>query len=451
MSSPVTLAIKNKFLALESRRLSGVLSSSDKPRTQFLTSAWWSFAAAVVARGANLIAMVICARVLAQARFGEIAIVQSTVAMFGPLAGVGLGMTTTKFLAEHRLKEPDKAGRILGLSLVIATVAGLLMTVSLILLAPLLAAKGLGSPRLASTLVAGSGLLFLSVLEAVQTGALAGLEAFARIAALSIWSGLLSVPITAFLVHRYGVNGAIAGMTVAVGLSCLLNGVVLRKECRRLGMRINLAGCFSEWRILPTFSLPAYLSGIIVAPVSWAANAILVRQHDGLSQMALFSAADRWRFVLIFVPIAVSRIAVPQFSRLYSEGDSHGYRRIFRLNLLFGTAMTAVPAIACAALAAPLMSMYGRTFRQGSLVLVILALSAIPTILNTQLGFALLGANRAWLRSSIDFILAGLFLGCSWLAVPRWGAAGLAGSFFAAYSTASLILYFCVRRLHATT
>jgi O-antigen/teichoic acid export membrane protein len=428
---------------------STLLARGDKPRAEFLASAWWSFAAAAVARGANMIAMVICARILAQARFGEFAIVQSTVSMFGPLAGLGLGMTTTKYLAEYRQHQPEKAGRILALSLVTSAAAGLLMTISLVALAPLLASRGLGSPKLAGSLVAGAGLLFFSVFEAVQTGALTGLEAFSRIAALSVWTGLASLPITATLVWRYGVNGAIAGLTVSSALNCVLNGIVLRRECRRLGLRVRIAECFSESRVLLAFSLPAYLSGIIVAPVAWAANALLVKQHEGLSQMALFSAADRWRFILIFIPIAVSRIAVPQFSRLRSAGDGQGYRKIYRLNLLFGSIITAVPAVLCAVLAPLLMSMYGASFRAGATALVILALSAIPTILNTQLGFVLLGANRAWLRTSIDFVLAGLFFACACFAVPRWGAAGLAGAFFIAYSAASLILYFCVRRLHA--
>jgi O-antigen/teichoic acid export membrane protein len=446
----VTLAIKNTFAAFGPGRIGHVLANGNQSRAQFLTSAWWSFAAAVVARGANVVVLMICARALAQIRFGELAIIQSTVGMFGPLAGLGLGMTTTKYLAEYRLKDPAKAGRILGLSLVTATLSGLLMTVSLILLAPVLAAKSLGSPQLAGSLIVGSGLLFLGVLEAVQTGALTGLEAFYRIAALSVWNGVLSLPLTAFLVYRYGINGAIAGMTMSLALTCLLNAIVLRQECRRLGLRTNLTRCYSEWPILVAFSLPSYLSGIIVAPTSWAANALLVNQREGYSQMALFSAADRFRFLLIFVPLAVSRISVPQFSRLRSEGNHHGYRKLFRLNLLFGVLITAVPAIVCAGLSTPLMAMYGSSFRQGAQVLAILALSAIPTILNTQLGFVLLSANRAWMRTSVDIVLAGLFLGIAWWAVPHWGASGLAWAFAVAYSIASVILFFCVRRIHAT-
>jgi O-antigen/teichoic acid export membrane protein len=329
-----------------------------------------------------------------------------------------------------------------------AVLSGLLMSGLLIALAPMLAARTLGSPRLANNLVVGSGLLFFGVVEAVQTGALTGLEAFYRIARLSAWNGILSLPLTAYLVYRHGVNGALIGMTGSVALACLFNGIVLRRESRRCGLKATLRGCWSEWPILLRFSLPSYLGGIIVAPASWAANALLVNRPGGFPEMALFSAADRWRCFLIFVPLAASRIVVPTFSRMHSTGDRAGYRAMFRASLLLGAAATVVPAILCALLSAPIMGLYGSSFRRGWLVLVILAVSAIPTVLNTQLGAVLLSHNRAWTRMAIDFVLAGVFIGIALWAVPRWGSAGLAGAFAAAYTITTVILMFSVRKIH---
>ena len=345
MASPAALALMNRLAVPAGLRRA--LASGAGSRTELLASAWWSFASAVVARGANVLVLMICARALVQARFGELAIIQSTVGMFGPLAGLGLGVTTTKYLAEYRQKDPARAGSILGLSLVAAILSGLLMSGLLIALAPVLAAKTLGSPRLAHNLVVGSGLLFFGVVEAVQTGALTGLEAFYRIARLSAWNGLLSLPLTAFLVYRFGVDGALVGMTASLALACLMNGIVLRRESRRYGLKASLRGCWSEWPILLSFSLPSYLGGIIVAPASWAASALLVNRPGGYPEMALFSAADRWRYFLIFVPLSVSRIAVPVFSRFRSAGDQAGYRGAYRANLLLGAVLTVVPAILC--------------------------------------------------------------------------------------------------------
>ena len=417
-----------------------------KEQRGMVTVAGWSFLAAVVARGSNLAALAICARVLGQIEFGQVAAIQSTVGMFAPLASLGLALTTTKFVAEYRDRAPERAGRIIALSLAAGAIAGSLMTAALIVLAPVLAAIGFANPELKKQLIESSGLLLFGVVEAVQSGALTGLEAYSRIAKLSAWGGLLSVPVTALLTAKYGTSGAIAGLTVAVLTNCILNGLMLRAECHRRNIDITLAGCASEKSVLFSFSLPAYVSGIVVAPVSWLSTIFLVQQPNGFAEMALFSAADRFRFLLIFIPMAVSRIAMPALSRHRAESNQMAYRSAFRWNLGFSLLATVPAAILCALFSRQLLDIFGKSFEAGWPVLAVLAISAIPTVLNTQLGAALLSNGRAWARTGIDILLAVTFLGASWFAVPRWNALGLAGSFLFAYSLASLTIWYCLRQ-----
>ena len=407
--------------------------------------AGWSFAAALIARSANLIALMICARVLSQEQFGQVAIMQSTVGMFGPIAGLGLSITTTKFLAEYRETDRVRAGRILALSLTVAVFAGALMTLALIALAPQLASRGLGSADLTRPLIQASGLLVLGVIESVQTGALTGLEAFSRIAKLSAWNGVLSLPVVAILAKTNGAAGAIAGLTIALAWTCLLNGIILRGECAKRGIRLSFSGWASERQVLFMFSFPAYVSGIVVAPITWMTNALLVKQGGGLAEMALFTAADRFRFLLIFVPISVSRIVVPTLARLRSAGDANGYKSALRWNVGFGMLSTVPPVLICMALSQPLMALFGTSFAHGWPVLAILALSAIPTVLNTQLGAALMSDNRAWARTGTDALLSVTFFLCAWWLIPIWHASGLAMAFALAYTAASITLWICLR------
>ena len=425
------------------------LAVSFKSQRSLAGVAGWSFLAALIARGANLAALVICARILEQNQFGYVAIIQSTVGMFAPIAGMGLAMTTTKFMAEFRDTDPDRAGKILALCLCAAAAAGILLTIALILLAPTLASSGFASPGLSNQLIGASGLLMFGVIEAVQTGALTGFEAFPRIARLSVWNGLLSVPLIAWLAYSFGASGAIAGLTASVAGSCFMNWIALTGECRKWGIHPSLAGCSSERGMLLSFSLPSYLSGIVVSPVTWVNSVLLVRQFDGFSSMALFTAADRFRYLLIFVPLAVSRIAVPALSRYRSAGDSAGFQQTFRWNMGFGMVATIPPVLLCAALSPTLMGMFGESFRRGWPVLVILAFSAIPTIINTQLGAALLSKGHPWVRAAGDLLLATVFLLAAQLTVPRWNATGLAASFAVAYTVASVALWAALKTLDA--
>ena len=414
-------------------------------RLEILRNAGWSLMAAVIARGANVLVLMACARILAQERLGELAITQSTVGLFGSLAGLGLGMTTTKFLAEYRSSDPARAGRILALSLITAVVSALAMTGGFIALAPWVAARSLAAPGMSWVLIASSGLLGLGVIEAVETGALTGFEAFRTIATLSAWAGVASLPLTALLVWWFGLGGAIAGLTLTLALSCILNGVALWKECRRHGVHMQFAGCLEERRILIGFSLPAYLSGVIVAPTTWLASAMLVNQPGGYAEMALYAAADRFRFILIFVPLAACRLIVPALARYRASGDQHGYASVLRLNLQLGLALTVIPAAICALASPYLMNLYGTAFRHGWPIMAILSFSAIPTVLNTQFGSVLLGDDRAWTRMAVDVFLGLVCIGVAWLAVPRWGASGLAVAFSAAYTVATIVLLICLR------
>jgi O-antigen/teichoic acid export membrane protein len=175
------------------------------------------------------------------------------------------------------------------------------------------------------------------------------------------------------------------------------------------------------------------------------ANALLVHHAGGFSEAGLFSAADRYRFLLIFVPLSISRIAVPALSRFRAVGDHKGFDEAFRWNVGFGLISILPPALACALLAPRLMSLFGASFVQGWPVLAVLALSSVPTVLNTQLGAVLLSCGRAWTRTAIDGLLATVFLGCTYAFIPRWGSVGLATAFLVSYSFAVAVLCVCLR------
>src|SRR6476619_3959233 len=89
--------------------------------SRFLIGAFWSVAGAVIARGLTLAASVLAGRLLGPEGFGEIGMIQSTQGLFGVLAGAGLGLAATKFVAEHRSIDPTRAARCIALAIVIAT------------------------------------------------------------------------------------------------------------------------------------------------------------------------------------------------------------------------------------------------------------------------------------------------------------------------------------------
>ena len=415
-------------------------------RARLTLGVFWSLAGAIIFRGLTLCASIVCARFLGKTGFGELGMIQSTVGTCGIFAGLGLGLTATKYVAAYRDKDPGKVGRILALSAVAAFLSSATIGVLLIAVARPLARDVLSASHLSGALAIGAGLVFFGGLNGAQTGALAGFEAFQTISKVNALAGLSSLPMVLFGVWRWGLDGAVWGLVASMAVNWLLNNRALRRECLRSGIPYDFGNCLRELRVLYEFSLPAFLASIVVGPALWVCNAILAHQPDGYSQLGLYTAADRWRLLILFVPTSIFGLVVPVLSNLYGTGDLLGFRRVLRINVLLNSGLVLVLAIVIAVFAHTFMSIFGTGFRAGWPILVILSFSALPEALNTVLGHPLIVSDAMWWRFGFDVLLAVLLIVAAAILIPRWGAFGLACGYGLTFSAVSSGLYLFGKR-----
>jgi len=414
-------------------------------RARFALGAFWSVAGTLVSRGFFLASSVLCARFLGKAGFGALGMIQSTAGMFGTFAGLGLGLTATKYVGEYRQSDPAKVGRILALSAAAAAVSGVVMAVVLASLAGYLSRTILAAPKLAQPLAIGAGLVLFGAVNGAQTGALAGFEAFKTIAVLNVCVGIASFPLVAIGVWNHGLTGAVSGLVAALVVNWALNSCALRSECARSGISYDFVTCHGELHILLEFSLPALLASIIVGPALWACTALMVRHPDGYAQLGLYTAADKWRLMILFVPTCVSTVALPILSNLYGARDHCAFRKVFRANALLDTGITFVAGVVIAVFAVPIMALYGVSFSAGWPILIVLCFAAVPEGLNTILGQPLIAGQYMWWRFAFDVLLVAVLLGLGWLLIPKWNALGLAVAYGGSFASACVGLYVFAR------
>jgi len=409
-------------------------------RERFVVGAFWSVAGAMVSRGLVLAASVVCAWFLGKEGFGALGMIQSTTGMFGILAGLGLGITATKYVSELRRLDPQRTGRILALSAAASFVSGSVITLVVILLAPYLAQHVLAAPQLAGPLTIGAVLVFFGALNGAQTGALAGFEAFQTIARVNIYAGLASFPLIVLGVWRWGLRGAIWGSVVALAINWALSHRALRQECEKAGVAYQFAHCSREWSVLHRFSLPAFLGSILVVSAIWVCNAMLARQPQGYAELGLYAAADKWRVLIVFVPSYVFAMVLPVLSNLHGEGDGAAFQKVFKANLQLNGSLALVTAALIAVFAGPIMRVYGDAFRGGRVVLLVLAFAAIAEVFNATLGQPLVAAHKMWWRFGFDVLFVVLLVGLAWVLIPKRGALGLAAAYGFAYALTSLAI-----------
>ncbi len=395
---------------------------------------FWSMAGSVISRGLMLCATILVARMLGKTVYGELGMIQSTVGMFGVFAGFGLGLTATKHVAEFRQGDPERAGRIIGLSGLLAIGTGGLMAIGLFIFAPWLAEKTINAPHLAGVLRVGSLILFINALNGAQTGALAGFEAFKTIARVNVFIGLISFPILVCGAYFGGLTGAVWALAINLCFNWLLNHIALRREARRYCVPFTIRGCSREWPVLWKFSLPAALGGALVGPVNWACGALLVNQPGGYAEMGLFSAANQWRIAILFIPGMLGQVILPLLSNLSGESTGQQYRKVLLLNVFLNFGIALAMVLPLVLLAHFVMSAYGPGFGKGTSVLRVLSFSAVLVAANNVVGHAIISKGKMWMGFLFNGLWAVSLLSITLILLQKgYGALGLAYATLIAY------------------
>jgi O-antigen/teichoic acid export membrane protein len=402
--------------------------------SRFARGAFWSLLGSFFSQGLMLIASIVVARILGKQEYGEMGMIRSTVNMFTVFAGFGMGVTATKYVAEYHKIDKIRTGKIIGLSTLFATCTGGIIAIVLLISAPTLALKTINAPMLVNEIRLSAIMLFFSSINGAQTGTLAGFEAFKTIATVNLISGLSALPIQIGFTLLFGLRGSVIGFGFNYLILWILNVIAVKKESKLAGIKIEYREAWDEWKILYKFSLPALLSGILVTPVIWACNAMLVNQPHGYEEMAIFDAANQWRNVILFIPAALASIALPLLSS--SVGNQKLFNKILKLNIAVNFIISLTMAICISLFSTFIMKFYGVGFSDGRIVLIIMTFSTVLISINNVIGSAIAGKGQMWVGLILNFLWGILLLSCTYYFLKSgFGAKGLAYSF--------LISYFC--------
>lgn len=381
-----------------------------------------------------LLASIFIARILGREVYGEYGIIRSTAQMFLIFAGFGLGLTATKHVAEFKTTDPQRAGRIMALSGLFAFASGLIISLLLITFAPWIAEKTINAPHLTNELRIGAVILLLSAMNGAQTGALAGFEAFKTIAIVNLWVGLLSFPILVAGAYYGGLRGSLLALAANMVINWTINHLALRKVAESHSVPFRIRACIHEWPIIWKFSFPAAMSGILVSPVLWACNAMLVNQPNGYSQMGLYNAANQWRAAILFLPGILASIALPMLSDYASKNDHSNYFKALKYNAMLNAGSALLVALPIMIFSKCIMRLYGPGFVEGLWTLTLLALTTVFVSLNSIVGQAITSSGKMWIGFMFNLLWACVLLPLCWLSISLgYGATGLAFSLLISY------------------
>lgn len=409
--------------------------------SRYLAGVVWALGGSIVARSIAMLTSIVSARILPASSYGALGIIQSTVGMFGVVAGAGLGLTLTKYVSELRDKNPAKARHYYQCSLGIASVTSILIAAAFFMLGGWIARTILGQPSLTPELRIGAFIALFAAIGGVQLGMLTGAERFDAVNVSIIAKSIITFIGIAFGAAYWGLAGAVTALVAAEALCVVLNHFYIRATWARYRPdRQAPPITISDFKQVMAFSIPALLSSLSTQPAIWLSSSLVVRQPGGLDAIAYFTAADRWRQLLLFLPSALSTNTLPLLSNLSGRENRSGFNHVLKLNVLLNSVAIVIPVLVTVLASHTLMALFGRQYVGSSLTLSTLAVAAIFMVANNVLGQVVVSKGLIWARLLLDIVLGCFLLATAVLLVPGHLDLGLAVAYLIAYAVTSVLL-----------
>lgn len=394
----------------------------------------WGALGAFGWRALTAVSSVLVARILGPGGFGELGIVRSTANLFTVYAGFRLGTTANKHIAEYRERDPDRAGRILRMSLAMSAVFCAVTAAILIFGGGAIAEHVLSNPDISLALRIAGVFLFFQAYSSVRETVLIGTENFQAFARVNIVKGILTAALIVPGAYLWGPTGAIAGLSLAAILAYLVLQHYVREALLEFAIRDDVP--FREWKcelsLLWTFALPGLLVGVISATVLWYGRVVITGLEQGYVQLGLFEAANQWRTLILFLPAVLARVAMPLLSETYGRDREGDFREAvalqFRSILLLTLPLTTIVIV----FSENLMMIFGSAYQESGPILPLLMLSVFVFALNQSLRKVQDSAARRWQNLALQVGWGVVFVLVLRSQAEDYGAVGLAQAFLTA-------------------
>jgi|GEM_PF-146220 len=396
----------------------------------------WTFFSTIVFRSIIFLTSVCVARILNREGFGEFGMVRATIDMFVAFAGFGLGLTTTKFIAEYKLNDKAKTGRIIKMSSIVSWTIGSVIGIILLISADALATRSLHAPGLANDIKYGAvAILFYSV-NSAQNGTLAGFEAFKSVAKINMIAGTVNFPISIILVWYFGIEGAVIGLASNAVIIAILGFFEVRKVALKHDINVNEKGALREYKILTHFSLPAVLSNILILPVTWFCNAILIKQPNGFENLGIYNAGLSIMLMVNVVNNMLGQVLMP-YAVLNFKARS---KKFEMLNSMMPWAIGILISLPCMFIPEAGDVLFGKNFSGAELRMTIMIIMISTVIISYRQGIirnAAAGSYMWW--NMLNNCCWGLIAILVMYLLKNKGAEGRAAAFGIAYICSTVI------------
>ncbi len=414
----------------------------DHHMLEVISGASTAFVLKAVGTGLAFLFNVVLARKLGVEGAGLYFLAFTVISIAGVLSCAGLDNALLRFVASSAAAGDWTAVKgACRKGLIISAAASVASAVLVFSASPWIAKEVFSKPELAGVLRWMSLAIFPMSMLVIYSEMLKGLKLIMKshlVQGVLVW--LFSLTGILFLSGIWGVYGAVWAFIAASFATAVIAIILWRRAAPQLK---GIKGNFRLNKLLDS-SVPLFLVSAMYLVIQWTSTFAL-GIWGTKAEVGVFSVAFRTAMLISFVLIAVNSIAAPKFAALYSLGDMDALGKTARNSARLLTLMAAPVLALFIIFPSRIMGVFGEDFRQGGMILAILAAGQFVNVSTGSVGYLLMmSGNERILRNNVAFAAA-VNVALNALLVPRYGILGAAAATALSVSllniTASYLVY----------
>ncbi len=364
--------------------------------SRFFQDSMWAVMGNGIGYALLLLSGILIARLLGKDLYGEYGFVKTTMFHFAAFSTLGLGYTSTKFVAEYMVKDASKLKSIVHASINITTITSCVIALLLFVFAHPLSVF-LNAPSLVMPFRVLGFIVIMRALNTTQFGIMAGFGCFKNIAVVNAISGIFMISCCIPLTYYFSLQGSLTALALSQVLMVVLNWVVIHRYQRKLH---NQVAEKYVWKIT-RFSIPVALQELTYTLSKWL-GILIITKLSSMGELGIITACEMWGSVILTIPNFLSNVVLSHLGAC--SDDIQKQKRSVRMMMLVNLVCTLVPFLVVYVLSSWIVSFYGPSFTGMIPVLRIIIFTTIFSCCSNVLASEIITLNHTWTLFSIRAI-----------------------------------------------
>ena len=327
--------------------------------------------------------------------FGTYAMILNTAILIGGIADLGMGSVASRFVAEFKNNQEQRAKNILKLSLCISAITSVVISFSFFLLNDYIVKFLFGNFIFKNEVLISSLIILFFTLNTTLTGVLVGLGFFSQLAKISAIGGLTYLLLPLLLKNSLGIFGILLGVGLSYFLQVLLMYVLIIRNGLLKNSKNQDFQLFSEINLLYKYALPGTIGGLTAVFALWLLQYNLLQSYGGTKLIADYNVAFSIKSIVLILPAIVNSVSLNFLNGILGK-EKKAYKNAFKLSNYITIYSTILIACIFSVFNNYILLLFGKQYETNSSFLFILLIATIPEAITISRSQILTSENKIW-------------------------------------------------------